>query len=151
MRVNSCFLEPVFVCLDKWTLRDSRPALQPALQRKGWPVRVGLCQSMSGNSSNGSSCVRLSEEMRCSSSQHSNPAPPSSTSSQHQIGVSQNYGYLFGGPHNKDYSILRSILGSPYIGKLPNWSSNGLLIRLVAAKPRRPSNRRANVFSSSSL
>ena len=26
---------------------------------------------------------------------------------------------LFGGPHNKDYSILGSILGSPYFGKLP--------------------------------
>ena len=35
------------------------------------------------------------------------------------LGVSQNYGYLFGGPHNKDYSILGSILGSPYFGKLP--------------------------------
>ena len=32
------------------------------------------------------------------------------------LGVSQNYGYLLGGPHNKDYSILRSILGSPYLG-----------------------------------
>ena len=27
---------------------------------------------------------------------------------------------LFGGLHNKDYSILGSILGSPYLGKLPN-------------------------------
>ena len=35
------------------------------------------------------------------------------------MGVSQNYGYLFGGPHNKDYSILGSILGSSYFGKLP--------------------------------
>ena len=26
---------------------------------------------------------------------------------------------LFGGPHNKDYNILGSILGSPYFGKLP--------------------------------
>ena len=34
-------------------------------------------------------------------------------------GVSQNYGYLFGSPHNKDYSILGSILGFPYFGKLP--------------------------------
>ena len=31
------------------------------------------------------------------------------------MGVSQN----FGGPHNKDYSILGSILGSPYFGNLP--------------------------------
>ena len=30
-----------------------------------------------------------------------------------QVGVSQNQGYLFGGPNNKDYSILGSILGSP--------------------------------------
>ena len=35
------------------------------------------------------------------------------------IRVSKNYGYHFGGPHNKDYSILGSILGSPYFGKLP--------------------------------
>ena len=35
------------------------------------------------------------------------------------MGVSQNWGYLFGGPYNKDYSILGSILGSPYFGKLP--------------------------------
>ena len=26
---------------------------------------------------------------------------------------------FLGTPHNKDYSILGSILGSPYIGKLP--------------------------------
>ena len=35
------------------------------------------------------------------------------------MGVSQNWGYHFRGPHNKDYSILGSILGSPYLGKLP--------------------------------
>ena len=29
-------------------------------------------------------------------------------------------GLLFGGPHNKDYSILGSTLGPPYLGKLPN-------------------------------
>ena len=28
-------------------------------------------------------------------------------------------GYLFGGPYNKDYNFLRSILGSPYFCKLP--------------------------------
>ena len=33
--------------------------------------------------------------------------------------VSQNSGYLFGGPYNQDYDILGSILGSPYFGKLP--------------------------------
>ena len=32
------------------------------------------------------------------------------------VGVSQNYGYLFGGPHNKDYSLLGSILRSPILG-----------------------------------
>ena len=35
------------------------------------------------------------------------------------MGVSQNSGYLFGGSNNKDYSILGSISGSPYFGKLP--------------------------------
>ena len=30
------------------------------------------------------------------------------------LGVSQNEGYLYKGPNNKDYSILGSILGSPY-------------------------------------
>ena len=28
-------------------------------------------------------------------------------------------GTLFWNPHNKDYSILGSILGTPYFGKLP--------------------------------
>ena len=36
-----------------------------------------------------------------------------------RIRVSQIYGYYFGGPNNKDYSILGSILGSPHFGKLP--------------------------------
>ena len=35
------------------------------------------------------------------------------------MGVSQNCGYLFGVPILNDYSILGSILGSPYFGKLP--------------------------------
>ena len=35
------------------------------------------------------------------------------------MGVSQNRGIPFGGPYKKDYSILGSILGSPYVGKLP--------------------------------
>ena len=57
-----------------------------------------------------------------------NPCPPSTASQRPTslnpkpptyMGVSQNYGYLFGGPNNKDYSILGSILGSPYFGKLP--------------------------------
>ena len=38
----------------------------------------------------------------------------------HEVAVSQNYGYLFGGPHNKDYRILGSILGSSFLGKLPS-------------------------------
>ena len=38
-----------------------------------------------------------------------------------RLGISPNKGYLSGGPHHKDYdySILRSILGSPYLRKLP--------------------------------
>ena len=35
------------------------------------------------------------------------------------LGGSQNWGYHFRGPIIKDYSILRSILESPYFGKLP--------------------------------
>ena len=35
--------------------------------------------------------------------------------------VSQNWGVSFlGSPHNKDHSMLGSILGSPYFGKLPH-------------------------------
>ena len=37
-----------------------------------------------------------------------------------QMGGSQNQGYHFEGPHNKDYNILGSIWGSHYLGKLPN-------------------------------
>ena len=33
-------------------------------------------------------------------------------------GVSQNQGYHFGGPSSKECSILGSLLGSPYLGKL---------------------------------
>ena len=36
------------------------------------------------------------------------------------MGVSQNWGYLFGGLYNKDYSILGSILGYLNFGKLPH-------------------------------
>ena len=35
-------------------------------------------------------------------------------------GFPQIRGTLLGGPHNKDYSVLVSILGFPYFGKLPN-------------------------------
>ena len=38
---------------------------------------------------------------------------------QLNVGVSQKKVYLVGGPYNKDYSILGSILGSPYVGKAP--------------------------------
>ena len=41
--------------------------------------------------------------------------------------VSQNWGYHFGGSHNKDYSILGSILGSPNFGKLPHEQDPRLL------------------------
>ena len=32
------------------------------------------------------------------------------------MGVSQNKGYHSGGPHNKDYNMLGTILGFPYFG-----------------------------------
>ena len=32
--------------------------------------------------------------------------------------------YLSGGPHNKSYSILGSILGFPYFGKVSYWESS---------------------------
>ena len=35
------------------------------------------------------------------------------------MGVSPNHGYLFGGPYNQDCSIMGSILGFFYLGKLP--------------------------------
>ena len=47
------------------------------------------------------------------------------TSPLSDLGVSQNWGYHFRGPHNKDYSILGSILGSPHFGKLPFHNSRG--------------------------
>ena len=40
-------------------------------------------------------------------------------------------GTFLGDPHNKDYSILRSILGSPYFGKLPNPESQSKPARLL--------------------
>ena len=44
------------------------------------------------------------------------------------MGVSQEYVYLFGGPHNKDYSILGSILGYLNLGKLLNLVSIGFRV-----------------------
>ena len=41
-------------------------------------------------------------------------------------GFPKGRGTYFGGPHNKDYSILRSAFGSPYFRKLPNIWSSGL-------------------------
>ena len=42
------------------------------------------------------------------------------------MGVSQSQGYLFGDPHDKDYSISGSTLGSPYVGKLPHRANKTL-------------------------
>ena len=42
------------------------------------------------------------------------------------MGVSH-LGFLFRGPHHKDYSSLGSILGYPYSGKLPYGTSKGLI------------------------
>ena len=44
------------------------------------------------------------------------------------MGVSQTNGYHFGGPNNKDYSILGSMFGSPYLGKLPYRSFLGYML-----------------------
>ena len=40
--------------------------------------------------------------------------------------VSQNSVYLFGGPYNKDYNIIGSILGYRNFGKLPYVSHNSV-------------------------
>ena len=37
-----------------------------------------------------------------------------------QVGVSQNYGYPFGGPNSKDSNISESISVVPYFGELPS-------------------------------
>ena len=36
----------------------------------------------------------------------------------HRWGLSQQYGYVFGGPHSKDHNMLGSILGARYLRKL---------------------------------
>ena len=46
--------------------------------------------------------------------------------------LSQNEGYLFGGPYNKDQNILGSTLGSPYFGKLPQ--KGGCFVGKVSCK-----------------
>ena len=38
---------------------------------------------------------------------------------RYDMGISQNKGYHFGGPYNKNYSNLGSILGSPYLDMAP--------------------------------
>ena len=53
------------------------------------------------------------------------------------MGVCQVEGYHFGDPHNKDYNILGSILGSPYFGKPPYspFVSTHILIDLQSPPP----------------
>ena len=46
------------------------------------------------------------------------------------MGVSQIWGYLLGGLYDKDYSILGSILGSPYFGKLSYSPATGVDLRV---------------------
>ena len=41
---------------------------------------------------------------------------------KHSLGVAPNEGYLYGVPNCKDYSILGSVLVSPYCGTLPHES-----------------------------
>ena len=48
------------------------------------------------------------------------------------MGVSPIWGYHFEGPNNKDFSILGSILGSPYFGKLPYSARNLIIVSLYA-------------------
>ena len=45
---------------------------------------------------------------------------PSLVHGKPKMEVSQNLEVPFWGLYSKDYSILGSILGSPYFGKLPN-------------------------------
>ena len=51
------------------------------------------------------------------------------------LGVSQNQRYRFGGPHNKDQSILGSISGSPNFGILP-LHSKGFRVTLLGLRLR---------------
>ena len=51
------------------------------------------------------------------------------------MGVSQNLGYQFGGPHNKDYSIFGSILGALYFGKLPYSPKPGTAVCTTITSP----------------
>ena len=44
-------------------------------------------------------------------------------------------GTLFGDPYNKDYNILGSILGSPYLRKLPNSKKKKRTLNAESFKP----------------
>ena len=61
--------------------------------------------------------ARLLTSMKMHSVQQSKPFT--------KIGISQNYGYLFRGTYNKDYSILGSIFGYLNGGKVPNVCRHG--------------------------
>ena len=37
------------------------------------------------------------------------------------LGVSKNWGHVFGDPHNKDYNTLGSILGFPIVWEATIW------------------------------
>ena len=52
------------------------------------------------------------------------------------MGVSQNQGTIFRGPHNKDYSLLGSILGSPYLGKLPYLAVQDVTFTILGLRRR---------------
>ena len=61
------------------------------------------------------------------------------------MGLSHKYGYIFGGPYNKDYRILGSVLGNPPL--LNNRESNrdpnikafkGKGISIIQSHQRRP-------------
>ena len=43
------------------------------------------------------------------------------------MGISQNYGYLFGGKKIRNYSIKGSILGSTYFGQLSYRAQNSTM------------------------
>ena len=47
-------------------------------------------------------------------------------------------GYLFGGPNNKDYSILGSMLGSHYLRKLPLATQRNEPSARVRSAPQTP-------------
>ena len=54
-------------------------------------------------------------------------------------------GVPFWGPHNKDYNILGSILGSPHFGKLPNRRCKKRGFWQTPISPRKPKQRAASI------